>query len=508
VSAYSLKVDLLPGERWWGGAVADGSHMPFGLRLHRRDLSTDLEMNQGMPLLISNKGRAIWSEDAFRFSFQGGALTADCATEPLIISTSPGGLAGIFQHVSRTYFPPSGTTPASMLFTAPQYNTWIEAHYEPTQAETLAYAHDVLAHDLPPGVLTIDDNWHETYGTFRFHPGRFPQPNAMIGRLHELGFKVTVWVSPFVSPDSSAFRSLERSGYLVRALDGDVAIRQWWNGYSAVLDCTNEGSVAWLHDQLVGLMHTYGVDGFKFDGGDVTLYRADDITARRTSPTGQCAAWATLGLPYSFNEYRASWMVAGQPLVQRLKDKRRRWGDTGLGSLIPDGLAQGLLGYAYCCPDMIGGGEQRDFDGTEESDAELFVRYAQCAALFPMMQFSSAPWRVLDAAHLELCRQAVRLHTRLGTEIVALAAHAAQTGEPIMRHLAYVFPDDGFEDVQDQFMLGTTILAAPVLEQGAIRRRVVFPPGTWRGDDGSLVVGPCRQDVHAPLSRVPWYRRM
>jgi alpha-glucosidase (family GH31 glycosyl hydrolase) len=482
--------------------------MPFGVRAHQRDLTVDLGSNQGMPLLLSSKGRGIWSDDAFRFTFQAGALQVDKASRPILTATRPGGLPGIFRYLSSTYFSASGARPDSLLFTAPQYNTWIEMLYEPSQEKILAYARALLAHAMPPGVLIIDDNWHETYGTLRFHPGRFPRPRAMIASLHELGFKVMLWVSPFVSPDSITFRALERAGYLVRAHDGTVAIRQWWNGHSALLDCSNPACVTWLHDQLDLLVQNEGVDGFKFDGGDLTYYHPDDRTGRPSGPAGQCAAWAAVGLRYALNEYRASWKAAGLPLAQRLKDKRRRWGDDGLASLIPDGLAQGLLGYAYSCPDMIGGGDQVDFLDSTQIDTELFVRYAQCVALFPMMQFSTAPWRVLNDEHLAYCRQAVQIHMRLGSEIVALADHAAKTGEPIIRHLAYLFPEGGYEDVHDQFMLGETLLVAPVLNQGATGRQVVFPPGRWHGDDGSLVTGPCRTEVAAPLARLPWYRRV
>jgi alpha-glucosidase (family GH31 glycosyl hydrolase) len=55
-------------------------------------------------------------------------------------------------------------------------------------------------------------------------------------------------------------------------------------------------------------------------------------------------------------------------------------------------------------------------------------------------------------------------------------------------------------------MLGDRILVAPVLQKGQRKRRVIFPPGTWRGDDGSTVAGPTQQDVEAPLARLPWYR--
>lgn len=76
-----------------------------------------------------------------------------------------------------------------------------------------------------------------------------------------------------------------------------------------------------------------------------------------------------------------------------------------------------------------------------------------------------------------------------------------------MRHMAYVFPEGGYEHVTDQFMLGNDILVAPVLEKGAVTRKVAFPAGVWLGDDGSQVSGPYEVEVKAPLSRLPWYRR-
>lgn len=77
-----------------------------------------------------------------------------------------------------------------------------------------------------------------------------------------------------------------------------------------------------------------------------------------------------------------------------------------------------------------------------------------------------------------------------------------------MRHMAYVFPDSGFEKVLDQYMLGDEFLVAPVLTKGQIRRVVKFPPGKWKGDDGSLMNGPCEVEIDAPLSRLPWYTRL
>ncbi|MGI2295066.1 glycoside hydrolase family 31 protein [Paenibacillus sp. GXUN7292] len=506
MSKHELAVKLLADEYWWGGRVADGRSMPFGHALHRVDLSSAHLGNQACPLLISSKGRFVWSETSFEFRFEDGWLSLQSHGDELITGEGYGTLKGVFRHVSRTFFPPAPAIPEPLLFTAPQYNLWIELLYEPTQEKVLQYAQDVLASGMPPGVIMIDDNWHEPYGNWRFHSGRFPDPKAMVRELHRMGFKVMLWVCPFVSPDSPAFRELEPSGLLLKGSDGQTAIRQWWNGYSAVLDCTNPDTVNWLHAQLDRLQADYGIDGFKLDAGDNEFYEAGDQSYAASTPNGQCEAWARVGLKYPLNEYRACWRLAGQPLVQRLKDKSHEWSGNGLDALIPDGLAQGLMGYAYNCPDMIGGGEFLSFT-TSRLDAELFVRYAQCSALFPMMQFSAAPWRILDKEHLGYCVDAAKLHARMGGEIVALAEHAARTGEPIMRHMAYEFPNEGMETVQDQFMLGSDWLVAPALKKGMRVREVVFPAGIWDGDDGSVVHGPTKQAVPVPLGRLPHYRK-
>ncbi len=110
---------------------------------------------------------------------------------------------------------------------------------------------------------------------------------------------------------------------------------------------------------------------------------------------------------------------------------------------------------------------------------------------------------------------AVRL-AGCGAHVVALSRTAADLHtlheeigcETVVVDLAYVFPDHGYERMSDQFLLGDDILVAPVVARGATRRRVLFPQGTWRGDDGGAVVGPCAQEIAAPLSRLPWFRRI
>jgi len=509
VTDQHKQLKLLPGERWWGGLSRDGGSMPYGDAPIERDFST-LFGNQGMPLLISNKGRCVWSDDPFTFSFTPVLLDLRASAGDAALEVGEGheNLRQAFRHLCQHHFPPQGGTPAPLLLTAPQYSTWIAFIYDQRQDRVLRYAEDALANGFPPGVIMIDDNWMVDYGTWRFRTDVFPDPKAMVARLNDLGFRVMMWTCPFVSPDSPTFRDLRAKSYLLKDKEGVVAVRRWWNGYSAILDLSNDDTLAWYRAQLEQLVAEYGVDGFKFDGGDTYSFRDDDQTAKPARPLDHSRAFARLGLHWRFNECRASWKCAGLPLAQRLSDKRHSWAEDGLAGLLPNGLAQGLLGYAFGCPDMIGGGENEDFeDPNLQLDAELFVRYAQCAALFPMMQFSLPPWEALDREHAGYCLEAARVHVELAPEIEALAQHAAETGEPIMRHLAYVFPEGGYEEITDQFLVGDDLLVAPVLQKGADKRTITFPPGTWNGDDGSTVEGPCVQEVAAPLSRLPRYRR-
>ena len=517
-----MRIEVEPGEWWWGGAVADGTRMPFGGQPHRRDLATNAGLvddpsagaNQSAPLLLSSRGRSVWSDEPFTFAFDGAGgleLTGDGITVAEAAGPGAGAPLGeAFRAAAREHFPPSGTTPDRLMFRAPQYNTWIEMPYAPTQEGVLAYARGVLDAGFPPGLLMIDDRWSEDYGDWRFDPTRFDDPAAMVEQLHAWGFAVMLWLVPFLSPDSENSRTAAARGWLVREPDGRPAVREWWNGFSTVLDLTNPDAVGWLRRELDELRERYGVDGFKLDAGDLRDYRSTDVTYAGTGPavpTQQTEAWADFAAGYAFNELRACWRSGGQPLAQRLHDKQPTWEADGLASLIPDVVAQGLIGHPYGCPDMVGGGELGGFLGGDPLDPELFVRWAQCSVLMPMVQFSLAPWRVLDPDHLRVVSEAVALRQRLLPEILALVTHAAATGEPILRPLAF-HHHAGYEQVQDAFLLGEDLLVAPVLERGTSTRLVRFPPGRWQDEDGSLVEGPAEQSFPVDLSSLPWWRRI
>jgi hypothetical protein len=145
------------------------------------------------PLLLSNKGRYVWSEEAFQLTFKNGVLQIKGAAK-IDTGTSGKTLQEVQVFVRNHYFKASGKLPDTLLVTNPQYNTWIELNYNQNEADVLKYAHAIIDNGLPAGVLMIDDTWQEDYGVWDFHLKRFPHPKQMMDELHQLGFKVMLWV--------------------------------------------------------------------------------------------------------------------------------------------------------------------------------------------------------------------------------------------------------------------------------------------------------------------------
>ena len=166
------------------------------------------------------------------------------------------------------------------------------------------------------------------------------------------------------------------------------------------------------------------------------------------------------------------------------------------------------MGYPFSCPDMIGGGDYKSFQNAATIDQELVVRSAQIHALMPMMQFSAAPWRILDAAHLKAVHKAVQIRETQQPYIVELARQSAATGEPIIRSLEYAYPHQGYERVNDQFLLGERMLVAPVVEKNARQRTVLIPSGKWLGFDGKQYVGPAKITVPVALDELCYFEKL
>lgn len=499
--AQTKTIQIKKGENWYGGAVTEGQQMPMKDG-YSFNLFANTGGNQAAPLLLSTNGRYIWSDAPFKFAMHGDVLEISNATAPVDVDSSGHNLKEAFVNAAKQHFPAKGKLPDTLLIARPQYNTWIELVYNQNQRDILNYAKAILSNGFPAGVLMIDDNWGDYYGRFDFRKDRFDNATAMVDSLHRMGFKVMLWISPFISPDTEVFRDLLSKKLLLMKDAVNPAILTWWNGYSAVMDFTNPAAKAWFTGRLDYMVHTYHLDGFKLDAGDADFYPADAVSFAKATPNEHSRLWGEIGLHYALNEYRAMWKMAGEPLVQRLRDKQHTWVD--LQKLIPHITLAGLLGYNFTCPDMIGGGEYGSFIGRDKLDEELVVRSAQCSALMPMMQFSVAPWRVLSKEHFAMVKQTVAIREKYTPYILELAKASALSGVPIVRSMEYEFPGQGFAEVKGQFMLGDRYLVAPVMSKDG-KQSVVLPKGKWKSDKGEVLKGPKVIAQTVPLERLPVY---
>ncbi len=507
-----VNIPLESGEKVWAGIIVDGFNMPLK-EGYKMDFYANNKGNQTQPLILTDKGQYIWSEEPYAFEVKNNAILISSNHGEILKGRAGNSLAEAQRFASKNFFPASGKIPDKLLFSQPQYNTWIELTYNQNQEDVLKYARNIISNGLPAGVLMIDDTWQEDYGLWDFHPRRFPNPKKMMDELHQMGFKVMVWVCPFVSPDQYQIcQEIKKGkGFLLRKQNenstweksSEPIMINWWNGCSAVLDLSNPHAVSWFNTQLDKLVSKYGVDGFKFDAGDFQYYPANSLSKGNVSPNEQGRLFAEIGLRYPLNEYRACWKMAGQPLAQRLRDKRHSWSD--LQTLVPNMLVENLMGYTFSCPDLIGGGDFVSFVGDAKIDQDLIVRSAQCHALMTMMQFSVAPWRILDKEHMDAVKETVAIRMKFTPMILKLVDESAKTGEPIMKSMEFVFPNQGFAEIKDQFVLGNDMIVAPMLEKDKSSRMVTLPKGKWIADDGKKYAGGKSVMIDVPLNRLPYF---
>ena len=105
-------------------------------------------------------------------------------------------------------------------------------------------------------------------------------------------------------------------------------------------------------------------------------------------------------------------------------------------------------------------------------------------------------------------RKALDLRYRLVPFYYSLAHATYETGVPFMRPLVVEFPDDPkVENMTDEWLMGSGLLAAPILSEDS-KRTIYFPEGTWyKFDTGEVQAGGQSIDVTAPLDVIPVYVR-
>ncbi|MEK7798503.1 MAG: TIM-barrel domain-containing protein [Acidobacteriota bacterium] len=381
-------------------------------------------------------------------------------------------------------------------------------------------AEDILMYEklgFPAGTYLFDRPWaqgEKGYGNFTWNEERFPNGDAMVGKLHDRGWRVIVWGSPWAlgKQEWEFGPEAERLGYKIS---------------DRSLDYTNPAAVAWHRKKIEGFVARSGIDGWKLDrseednpstkqdlyfdgrtGFEVhndyprlfirTFYdatravRGDDFVLMSRAAFGGSQQWGVV------------WGGDSRGSVRTFRGWRST--DKGLRSVILSLQHMALMGYP------VWGSDTGGYQGF--SDREVFARWLEVSCFSPIMEIggtgSHEPWKMptepsYDQEMIEIFRRYTWIHARLAEYTYKLSERASATGNPIVHPLVLDWPDDpAVRGLWDEYMYGPSLLVAPVWRSGARERPVYLPPGEWIDlwDPGRIYRGPVTIQVQVPLDRI------
>lgn len=476
-------IEFLENEYWYPSVINDGYLFPLdSTSKYEIDFSYNNTYNQINPLLLSSKGRYIYLDEGGFVSFNNGQILLDA---PKIELNEDGKCLKDAQQNALSKFSKSLFIPDEVIFKNPQLCSWIALGYEQTTENILSFAKTYIQCGYKPGVLIIDDGWATSFGTFKFDLKKIPNPKGLINELHSLGFKVLLWLCPYIPLDSEFKSVLVENNALI--MDGIApALVRFFDGEGYAIDFRSQYGKQFFINHCKRLQNEYGADGFKLDCGDEQYFVKRNKVGNENNRLYIDSL--TEEVPNLIIEARSVYKHHLKNVIQRLSDKFHQYDvhlsrddingeylTYGLSTIIPDMQLLGLAGYFYGCADMVGGGNINDKD--LKKDDELLVRWSQASACFPCVQFSYQYWESKSDLVKESMKKSVAIHDYFSDYIVKLAKNAAETNEPIIRYLEYEFPHCGLEKVTDEFMLGDKYLVAPIVAKDVTRKTVIFPKG-------------------------------
>ncbi len=213
---FTIKIEVLDGEKWYGAATARGHLMPFSDGMDVIDLNKRHFSNQAAPFLVSSRGRYVWSEKPFAFAIKDGVLNLTSKFEQISLVSAGDNLKEAYLLASRKHFPADGKIPPEEFFRKPQFNTWIEMMYNQNQVGIENYVRAISENKFPCGVLMVDGGWDRYYGMLDFRKDRFSDVKKLNKMIHDMGYKVIYWVGPFVGSAGLEFLNMEKGGVLLQ----------------------------------------------------------------------------------------------------------------------------------------------------------------------------------------------------------------------------------------------------------------------------------------------------
>ncbi len=377
-----------------------------------------------------------------------------------------------------------------------------------TQEELLEVAREYKRRNLPIDVIVIDFFHWPKQGEWKFDPVYWPDPDGMVKELEDMGIKLMVSIWPTVDRESENYEEMLEKGYLIRTERG-FRVGLNCEGATIHYDATNPGAREYLWEKARKNYYEKGIRIFWLDEAEPE-YTAYDFDNYRYYLGTDLEIGNIYPVEYARTFYEGMEREGQKNIVNLL---RCAWaGSQKFGALVwsgdiassfssmrnqlAAGLNMGLAGIPWWTTD-IGG-----FHGGNPDDPEfreLFVRWFQWGTFCPVMRLhgdreprqpqvgttggahccsgaANEVWSYGDEVY-EICRKYMEIREKMREYTRGLMEEAHTKGTPVMRTLFYEFPEDQTAwEIEDEYLYGDRILAAPILEPG-VRERKIYLPG-------------------------------
>jgi len=352
---------------------------------------------------------------------------------------------------------------------------------------------------VPVSAVFLDIDYMDGFKIFTWDRERFNDPAGLTASLRSRNIATVPIVDPGVKAEQGYGVFERMMGHFVETSNRELFLGRVWPGLCAFPDFFNEhAQEAWKREMLdfISTSGLDGVGGIWLDMNEPSIFdTARTINNDAIHIRGkEKIKHSKLHNAYALFEAKATFEAmkkiipepfiltrAGYPGIQRFAaiwtgDNEGSWDDLRLQiSMI---CSLGLSGMPFAGCDLGG------FMGRAEP--ELIARYYQMAAFFPVYRNHKAKdgsdqeLFLLPEKYREMAARAVRMRYAFLPYLYSLAYEAHRTGHPVVRPLCYEFPkDEGCHRIDDEYMVGSSLLYAPIIERGRQSRELYLPEGTW-----------------------------
>ena len=470
---------LAPGERIYGCGESFTSLNKVGQKVHLsvtdpQGPETDGEYKP-VPFFFSNRGYGVFMHTSAPVTCDFGAsyigadrlFMADEQMDFFLFLGEPKDILNEYTNIT-------GKSPMLPLWS---FGTWMSRITYFSQAEGLEIARQLRANRIPSDVIHFDTGWFgvDWQCDYQFAKDRFPNPVQMLKQLSKDGFHTCLWQLPYFTPKNRFFPEIIAKGMHVKNADGGMPVED------AVLDFSNPSTVSWYQQKIEGLLKQ-GVSTIKCDFGEAAPYNG-------FYHSGKGGLYEHNLYPLRYN--KALWEVVernhpGEGIIwarSAWAGSQRyalHWGgdaattNTGLLGDLRGGLSFGLSGFSFWSHDMGG--------FVTASPEDIYRRWLPFGFLSSHTRAHGAPptepW-LISESFTEAFRDCAEMKYKLMPYVYAQAKDCSERGLPMVRALLVEFPQDpGAWLVEDEYMFGSQILVAPLMESGN-SRTVYLPKGKW-----------------------------